>query len=74
LSVLIDPYLPRSAEKIASFFGLKLGETLVWKDIGKPEGIGDIKITSEVLFTKIEDEQVESLREKFEIYFRRIAL
>ena len=65
LSILIEPYLPGSAQKIASFFGLKHKENLLWNDIGKPKGIGNIKIKSEVLFAKIEDDILEQLREKF---------
>jgi len=65
LSVLTEPYIPHAASKIASFLGLKLGENLFWKDIGKPEGISQIKITSEVLFAKLEDEQTETLRDRY---------
>ena len=65
LCVLIEPYLPQSAEKIASFFGLKFKENLSWKDIGKPEGIGDVLIKSEVLFAKLEDELVEKLKTQY---------
>jgi methionyl-tRNA synthetase len=65
LAVLIEPYIPHAASKIASFFGLKLGENLSWKTIGKPEGVGDITITSEVLFAKLEDELINKLREKY---------
>ena len=65
LSVLIEPYIPYSANRIASFLGLKPGKTLFWKDIGKPEGIGDIQITSEVLFAKLEEDQIETLRERY---------
>jgi methionyl-tRNA synthetase len=65
LEVLIEPYMPQAAAKIASFFGLKLGENLSWETIGKPEGIGDITITSEVLFAKLEDDLVDKLREKY---------
>jgi methionyl-tRNA synthetase len=65
LSVLIEPYMPRSAEKIASFFGLKLGENLSWKEIGKPQGLDNIQIKSEILFTKLEDEQIETLRDRY---------
>jgi methionyl-tRNA synthetase len=64
-SVLIEPYMPSAAVKIASFFGLKHGSDLDWKVIGKAEGIGDVKITSEILFTKLEDELIESLRVRF---------
>jgi len=65
LAVLTEPYLPQSAEKIASFLGLSFKENLNWKSIGKPQGIGDIKITSEVLFAKLEDELVDELKEKY---------
>jgi methionyl-tRNA synthetase len=65
LSVLIEPYMPQAAAKIASFLGFKKGESLGWKDIGKAEGIGNVQITSEVLFAKLEDEQVNALREKY---------
>ncbi|MDR0444631.1 MAG: methionine--tRNA ligase [Treponema sp.] len=66
LSVLIEPYMPQAAAKTASFFGLKLGEGLCWKDIGTPEGIpADARITSEVLFAKLESEQIDALRERY---------
>jgi methionyl-tRNA synthetase len=64
LSVLIEPYMPQAAEKIAAFLGLKTHRP-GWKDIGRAEGIGDVQITSEVLFTKLEDEQTAALREKY---------
>jgi methionyl-tRNA synthetase len=57
--------MPQAAAKIASFFELKIGENLDWKNIGRAEGIGDVQITSEVLFAKLEDEQVETLRDKY---------
>ncbi|MDR0322611.1 MAG: methionine--tRNA ligase [Treponema sp.] len=65
LSVLIEPYMPSAAEKIASFFSLKLGESLNWKNIGKPQGIGDAQIKSEVLFTKLENDKIEELRVRY---------
>ena len=66
LSVLIEPYMPQAAARIASFFGLKHGENLGWKDTGRAEGLpDDAQITSEVLFAKLEDDQVETLREKY---------
>ncbi|MDR2542846.1 MAG: methionine--tRNA ligase [Treponema sp.] len=65
LSVLIEPYLPQSAAKIASFMGLKHREKLFWKDIGKPQGIGDVQINSEVLFAKLEEEQINILRDRY---------
>jgi methionyl-tRNA synthetase len=65
LSVLIEPYMPQSAEKIASFFGLKLGENLSWNETGKPQGLDNKQIKSEMLFTKLEDELIETLRDKY---------
>jgi len=65
LAVLIEPYLPEAAQKIASFLGLKHMENLDWKSTGKPEGIGDTLIKSEVLFSKLEDDKVEQLKEKY---------
>jgi methionyl-tRNA synthetase len=66
LAVLIEPYMPQAAAKIASFFGQSLGGELSWKDIGKAEGIAaNAEIRSEVLFAKLEDELVETLRERY---------
>ncbi|MCL2721482.1 MAG: methionine--tRNA ligase [Treponema sp.] len=65
LAVLMEPYLPTTAAKIASFLGLKFKEDLKWDSIGKPQGIGDITVSSEVLFSKLEDDQVIALRERY---------
>ncbi|MDR1587360.1 MAG: methionine--tRNA ligase, partial [Treponema sp.] len=66
LAVLIEPYLPAAAAKIASFFGLRMGEDLSWKSIGRAEGIDPaVKISSEVLFSKLEDELIETLRGRY---------
>jgi methionyl-tRNA synthetase len=63
IAVMIAPYLPASAERIASFFGLTL-KNLSWADIGRPGGL-DRVVFSEVLFSKLEDALVEGLREKY---------
>jgi methionyl-tRNA synthetase len=76
LAVLIGPYLPVSASKIAVFLGLhtdsgpdsSLSETssINWSNIGKPRGIDcNTEIKSEVLFSKLEDDQVNLLRERY---------
>ena len=66
LSVLIEPYIPGTAAKIASFIGLELGKNLSWKDIGRPEGIAEnTEINSEVLFTKLENELIEEYRVRY---------
>jgi methionyl-tRNA synthetase len=69
IALMIEPYLPASAGKILSFFGLSLegggaGKKLSWADIGRPEGL-DRVLSSEVLFSKLEDAKVEELREKY---------
>ncbi|MCL2764228.1 MAG: methionine--tRNA ligase [Treponema sp.] len=65
LSVLIAPFMPSISEKIALFLGFKDGKNLAWNDIGKPQGIGDVQITSEVLFAKLEEEQINIHRERY---------
>jgi methionyl-tRNA synthetase len=70
---MIHPYMPHAAEQIASFFGLSFGKDLVyckdkaslsWDSIGKDEGL-DRVIRTEVLFTKLEDEKIQELRERY---------
>ncbi|MDR1374456.1 MAG: methionine--tRNA ligase [Treponema sp.] len=66
LAVLIEPYLPAAAAKTASFFGLDLGRDLSWQDIGKAGGVkAGTTIRSEVLFSKLEDDLIEGLRERY---------
>ena len=65
LAVLIHPYLPASADRLAAFLGLKIGKGgLIWADIGKPEGLSTVT-DSEVLFTKLEDDFVNELRDRY---------
>jgi methionyl-tRNA synthetase len=64
LAVLIEPYMPAAAGRLASFFGLTLGKDLSWKDIGSDPGSSG-PITSEVLFSKLEDDLVNELRERY---------
>jgi methionyl-tRNA synthetase len=66
LAILIEPYMPHSATRVASFFGLEIGMSFTWKDIGKAEGLTPgTRIKSEMLFAKLEDELVETLRERY---------
>ena len=66
LSVLIEPYMPETAVKTASFLGLKFNENLSWKDIGKPKGIAENTIIkSEVLFSKLDKEIIDEFRIKY---------
>jgi methionyl-tRNA synthetase len=66
IAVLIEPYMPATAARIAAFFGLALGPGFGWKDIGSAGGLADgTAITSEVLFAKLEDELIDTLRERY---------
>lgn len=65
IAVMLHPYLPGSADRLAEFFGRNLGgDGLTWKDLGRPVGL-DRVVRSEVLFTKLEDELVNELRERY---------
>jgi methionyl-tRNA synthetase len=71
IAVMIHPYIPAAAEKIASFFGLVIGrqgsaeeKTLSWEDLGHDGGISRV-IKTEVLFPRLEDELVQDLRERY---------
>jgi methionyl-tRNA synthetase len=60
LAVLAAPVIPETAEKIAGFLGLK---NPGWKDLADRRGI--TRVTSEILFKKLEDPQIAELRERF---------
>jgi methionyl-tRNA synthetase len=65
LSIMVHPYIPTAASRLASFFGTKIGEGgLSWKDLGSTEGLTTVS-QPEVLFSKLEDERVAELRERF---------
>lgn len=66
LSILMHPYIPGAADRLAGFFGRKVGgpDGLSWKDLGALEGLGRITVP-EVLFSKLEDERIAELRERY---------
>jgi methionyl-tRNA synthetase len=73
LAVMIEPYMPQAAERIAGFFGLSFGKDLVyrkeegrlsWDSIGKAEGAERV-LNCEVLFAKLEDDRIAGLRERY---------
>ncbi|MDR2313220.1 MAG: methionine--tRNA ligase [Spirochaetaceae bacterium] len=68
LAILIEPFLPQTAERIAGFLGLDLrggGKGAVnWDMLGKDTPLpGPVK--SEVLFTKLPDEHIAALRDRY---------
>jgi len=73
IAVMIQPFMPQAAEQVASFFGLSFGRDLVykkgqgklsWDDIGKDTGLDKV-VKSEVLFSKLEDDKIIELRERY---------
>ncbi|MDR2149236.1 MAG: methionine--tRNA ligase [Spirochaetaceae bacterium] len=65
LAILIEPYLPTTARKIASFWGLEFGKDgLNWSSLGTDYGLGQV-IESEVLFSRLDDSLIASLRERY---------
>jgi methionyl-tRNA synthetase len=78
IAVMIGPYMPQAASRIASFFGLTLGKErgrsrgflpavkgcLSWEDIGRETGLSSVT-SCEVLFSKLEDEGIQELRERY---------
>jgi methionyl-tRNA synthetase len=68
IAVLIKPYMPNAAEKLASFFGLTLEKgkenAITWENTGKTNGLSRV-VKSEPLFSKLENEAVEALRQKY---------
>ena len=63
LSILFDPFLPSTAEKIRSFLNL---DEFNWDQAGKIDilKVGTSTNTPTILFQKIEDEMVEKEKEK----------
>ncbi len=61
LAILIAPYIPETAQRIASFLGVK---TLAWDDLGILRGISRIN-KPELLFKRLEDDQIDALRQRY---------
>lgn len=65
LAVMVHPYMPATAGRLAAFFGKSIGsDGLSWADVGKLEGLDKV-VKTEVLFAKLEDERVAELRERY---------
>jgi methionyl-tRNA synthetase len=61
LGIMIEPYLPETSERILAFLGIS---DIAWDQLGEFSGLAKIEKT-EILFSKLEDDLVNSLREKF---------
>jgi len=65
LSVLLHPYLPETAEKMAGFLGCTIGaDGLRWSSLGELRGLNAIN-PPQVLFAKLEEAQVVELRDRY---------
>lgn len=64
LAILIHPYIPAAAEKIAGFLGQRIGkDALTWASLGETSGLS--RISSEVLFSRLEDDFIDTLRRRY---------
>lgn len=61
LSILIAPYIPDTAKRIASFIGAREAD---WKDLGRFEGLTRVS-KPDILFAQLTDELVTEMRERF---------
>ena len=61
LAVLVAPYIPETSRKIADWLGM--GE-ISWDCLGTPGGISGIA-KPDILFQRLEDDFIETLRERF---------
>ncbi len=61
LAILASPYIPQTASKIAETLGLR---ELSWDQLGRKTGIEHIA-KPELLFQRLEDDQIEELRKRF---------
>ncbi len=61
LAILLHPYLPETADKIHAFLGLS---GIQWEQLGHCSGIVSVN-KPELLFKRLEDEQVEKYRKRF---------
>jgi methionyl-tRNA synthetase len=79
IAVMIEPFLPQAARRIAGFFGLEFAEKepgtfritgesgdgrLSWKSLGREEGLSRV-LKCEVLFSKLEDGLIAELRDRY---------
>ncbi|OQY33554.1 MAG: methionine--tRNA ligase [Spirochaetaceae bacterium 4572_59] len=61
LAILVHPYMPETADRIASQLGLS---DLKWEHLAQLEGIGTIG-KPEILFQKLEDDFIEAQKTRF---------
>ncbi|MDR1788148.1 MAG: methionine--tRNA ligase [Treponema sp.] len=69
LAILVEPFLPETASRIAAFFGETFDRgvpgALTWKDLAEQGPLEGTLVKSEILFHKLEDDVVSALRERY---------
>lgn len=61
LAIMVEPYIPYTSDRILKFFGQQ-GAT--WDQVGTFTGIEKVD-SPEILFERLEDEQIAELRDRF---------
>ncbi|MCX8013350.1 MAG: methionine--tRNA ligase [Rectinema sp.] len=67
LAIMLHPYVPRTAERLAKFLGFSIGMgagMYSWQDLGLTRLPGTVS-TPEMLFSKLEDENIAALRLRY---------
>jgi methionyl-tRNA synthetase len=65
LAIILHPYLPSSAQRLAAFFGQTIGKGgLSWASLGTDSGLGAIS-KPEVLFSRLEDDFISALKDRY---------
>jgi methionyl-tRNA synthetase len=65
LAIMIEPFLPSAAEKLASQLGFVIGKGgMDWSVVGKLVGLKSVQGTG-LLFKKLEEDHINALRERY---------
>jgi len=65
LAVMLHPFLPQAAEKLAAQLGQRIGSGFLdWSTLGMREGLKDVQGTG-LLFNKLEESYIAQLRERY---------
>jgi methionyl-tRNA synthetase len=65
LAILVHPFLPATSALLTSFLGFEAGKGgKTWDDLGFFEGLDTVS-APQMLFQKLEEGQIEALRDKF---------
>jgi methionyl-tRNA synthetase len=64
LAILVHPYIPGTADRIAGFLEQRIGkDALTWASLGETSGLS--RISSQILFSRLEDDFIDTLRQRY---------